>query len=77
VHLEQANIDRILSHWEKLVNRVGVALVLSALVVGSALTVPHAAWLYLVRRPATGYVLGAAALLGGWRLLQAARRGHL
>lgn len=77
VHLEQANIDRILSHWEKLVNRVGVALVLSALLVGSALAVPRTAWLYLLRLPATGYVLAAGALLVLWRVLDSLRRGHL
>jgi ubiquinone biosynthesis protein len=77
VTMEQANLERVLGHWEKLLNRLGLAWVLGALLVGTALVVHPGTVDRLAGLPAGEYVFLGAVALSLWALIMAVRRGHL
>jgi ubiquinone biosynthesis protein len=72
--LEQKNIDGILEHWEKLVNRVALSLLVGAIVLGLALVVRlH----HLVTMPVGEYLFIAALVLAVWVAAGVLRRRRL
>jgi ubiquinone biosynthesis protein len=75
--LEHKNLDSVLSHWETLVNRLGMSFLLSALIIGSALVVHRDQLDRLTALPFGEYVFLATAAMALWVLLGALRRGRL
>lgn len=75
--LEHKNIDRILSHWEKLVDRLAMALLLGAIVLGLALVVHRNHLERLAGVPIGDYAFVITVALGIWAVIGALRRGKL
>ena len=77
VVLEHKNLDHMLVHSEKLINRLGMSFLLSALIVGSALVVHRDSLDRLAAMPFGEYVFLAAAAMALWVIIGALRRGRL
>lgn len=75
--LEHKNLDHVLDHWEKLINRVGMSLLLGALIVGSGLVVHRDSLDHITALPFGEYVFLAAAAMALWVIIGAIRRGRL
>ncbi len=73
--LEHKNLDRVLNHWERLVNRVALSFLLAALIVGSGLVVHRDHLDHMARFPFGEYAFIAASLMGLWVIVGAMRRG--
>jgi ubiquinone biosynthesis protein len=77
VRLEHRNLDRVLQHWEKLINRIGMSFLLSALIIGSALVAHRDSLDRLTAMPFGEYVFLAAAAMALWAIIGAIRRDRL
>ncbi len=75
--LEHKNIDKILGHWEKLINRVAMAFLLSAVILGTALVVHRDHLDRLAGLPVGEYAFFLAIALAIWAVIGALRRGKL
>jgi ubiquinone biosynthesis protein len=75
--LEHKNLDKVLGHWERLVNRMALSFLLAALIIGSGLVVHRDHLDHMVRFPFGEYAFIAASLMGLWVIIGAMRRGKL
>lgn len=75
--LEHKNIDRILGHWEGLINRMAMSLILAAIVLGLALVVHRNHLDRLAGLPIGEYAFILAVGLAIWAIIGAMRRGRL
>lgn len=75
--LEHKNLDKVLGHWERLVNRVALSFLLAALIIGSGLVVHRDHLDHMARFPFGEYAFIAASLMGLWVIIGAMRRGKL
>ncbi len=75
--LEHKNIDRILSHWEGLVNRLAFALLLAAVVLGLAMVVHRDHLDRIAGLPVGEYAFMLAIAMAIWAVIGALRRGKL
>jgi ubiquinone biosynthesis protein len=71
VVLEDKNIDRILTHWEKLVNRILMVFLLMALILGTALVVHREDLMRIVHFPLGEIAFIAALGMALWILVTA------
>ncbi len=75
--LEHKNIDRILGHWETLINRLAMAFILGAVILGTALVVHRDHLDQLAGVPVGEYAFALAVALAIWAVIGAVRRGKL
>ncbi|NMP22984.1 AarF/ABC1/UbiB kinase family protein [Sulfobacillus sp. DSM 109850] len=75
--LEHKNLDKILGHWEMLINRVAMAFLLGAVILGTALVVHRNHLDQLAGIPIGEYAFFLAVALGIWAAIGAVRRGKL
>lgn len=75
--LEHKNIDRVLSHWEGLVNRLAFALLLAAVVLGLAMVVHRNHLDRIAGLPVGEYAFMMAIAMAIWAVIGALRRGKL
>lgn len=75
--LEHKNLDKVLGHWERLVNRLALSFLLAALIVGSGLVVHRDHLDHMARFPFGEYAFIAASLMALWVIIGAMRRGKL
>ncbi len=75
--LENKHLDKVLGHWERLVNRVALSFLLAALIIGSGLVVHRDHLDHMARFPFGEYAFIAASLMGLWVIIGAMRRGKL
>ncbi len=75
--LEHKNIDRVLNHWESLVNRLAFAVLLAAVVLGLALVVHRNHLDRIAGLPVGEYAFMLAIALAIWAVIGALRRGKL
>lgn len=74
IELDPKNLARTLSHWEKLINRLALSLVASALVVGTALVTHRSTLDHLVGLPAGEYAFLASLAVALGVILLSLRR---
>lgn len=72
--LEHKNIDKILDHWEKLINRVALSVLLSALIIGTGLVVHPTMLDQMAGFSVAEYAFLGSVLLGMWVIIGAIRR---
>ncbi len=75
--LEHKNLDKVLSHWERLINRLALSLLLAALIVGTGLVVHRSQLDNLAHFPLGEYAFVAVIAMGLWIVVGAMRRGKL
>lgn len=75
--LEPRNIDRILGHWERLINRIVLSLLLAALIIGTGMVVHRDQIDHMTHFPFSAYFFGGLITLGAWVIIGAVRRGKL
>lgn len=75
--LEHKNLDRMLNHWEMLINRVSVTLLLSAVVLGLALVVHKGHLDRMAGMPFGEYAFIAVVALAVWVIISALGRRKL
>ncbi len=76
IELEPTNLERLMKHWEKLVNRLALSLLASALVVGTALVTHRSRLDRLVGMPVGEYAfLVSLAVATGVIVLSVRRQG--
>ena len=75
--LEHKNLDKVLQHWERLINRLALTFLLAALVVGTGLVVHRDQLDALTHFPLGEYAFIATLAIGLWVVVGAMRRGKL
>lgn len=75
--LEHKNLDKIMGHWERFINRLALSFLLAALVIGTGMVVHRDQIDSLSHFPFGEYAFIAAALLAIWVIVGAVRRGKL
>lgn len=75
--LEHKNIDKILQHWEQLINRVALSFLLAALIIATGMVVHRDKISQMARFPLGEYAFIGATALAAWIIVGAVRRGKL
>lgn len=75
--LEHKNLDRVLAHWETLINRVAMAFLLGAVILGTAMVVHRDHLDRLAGIPVGEYAFALTVALAVWAVIGAVRRGKL
>ncbi len=73
--LEHKNLDRVMGHWEVLVNRLALSLLLAAIVLGLALVAHRERLQQMAGLPLGDYAVILTVSLAIWALVRAVRRG--
>ncbi|MCY0898611.1 MAG: AarF/UbiB family protein [Firmicutes bacterium] len=73
--LEHKNLDRVMGHWEVLVNRLALSLLLAAIVLGLALVAHRERLQQMAGLPLGDYAVILTVILAIWALVRAVRRG--
>ncbi|MCY0877997.1 MAG: AarF/UbiB family protein [Firmicutes bacterium] len=71
--LEHKNLDRMMSHWEVLVNRLALSMLLAAVVLGLALVAHRAQLNQMAGLPLGDYAVLLTVILAVWALVRAVR----
>jgi ubiquinone biosynthesis protein len=75
--LEHKTLDKVLQHWERLVNRLALSFLLASLIVGTGLVVHRNQLDALTHFPLGEYAFIATLAMGLWVVVGAMRRGKL
>ncbi len=75
--MEHKNVERILSHWERLVNRIGLSFILGSIILGTAIVVHNGALDRLLHFDVGEYVFILALLLTLGMIIHTLRKGRL
>ncbi|SMC07411.1 ubiquinone biosynthesis protein [Sulfobacillus thermosulfidooxidans DSM 9293] len=75
--LEDNNLEKILSHWEKLMNRIALSMLLAALILGTALVVHQDHLQQIAHIPIVDLTFFAAAAIAVWVFVEAVIKKRL
>ncbi len=74
--MEHKNVERILNHWERLVNRIGLSFILGSIILGTAIVVHNGILDRLLHFDVGEYVFILALLLALGMIIHTLRKGR-
>jgi len=74
--MEHKNVERILNHWERLVNRIGLSFILGSIILGTAIVVHNRILDRLLHFDVGEYVFILALLLALGMIIHTLRKGR-